>query len=472
MRWFSEIPRTHSPRWLIVLEALLAAAAFHAAYLWESARLLVGVFIFLVILMARAPSPRWAFYSGVALGMAIYAPQLHFFFGIFQWAAVPLWLVLSLWLGLFLLLAQRCRARWGDFALALLAPFLWTGLEYFRSELYYLRFSWLNIGYAFADPEKGTAMLYWGVYGVGFLLAALAGLLPLLNRRAAFIAGGFSLATLAVVCWLPESMPSVTKQGFHPLKVAGMQAEFPVELEVPRLLDQLVKKYPRADLLVLSEYTFDGPVPKPVKNWCRQHQKYLVVGGKEPAANGQFENTAYVIGPEGKVVFQQVKSVPIQFFKDGLPARQQELWDSPWGKLGLCICYDLSYRRVVDRLAKLGAQAIIVPTMDVEDWGSYEHTLHARIGPARAKEFGIPIIRLASSGVSQWVTSEGETKASAPFPGQKATLYGVFQLRAPARFPYDRWLAAASVAVTAGFCLLLCVPRAKNLATPPATPSA
>ncbi len=237
-----------------------------------------------------------------------------------------------------------------------------------------------------------------------------------------------------------------------------MQAEFPAEMEVPQMLDQLDKKYPHADLLVLSEYTFDGPVTRPVKAWCRKHRKHLLVGGKEPAANGQYYNTAYVIGPEGKVVFQQAKSMPIQFFNDGLPAASQALWASPWGKLGICICYDLSYRRVVERLARLGAQAILAPTMDVEDWGAHEHNLHARIGPARAKEFGVPVIRLASSGVSQWIAQTGETRATAPFPGPRATLYGVFELRSPARLPLDGWLIRLSVLATIVFAARLCRP--------------
>ena len=43
----------------------------------------------------------------------------------------------------------------------------------------------------------------------------------------------------------------------------------------------------------------------------------------EPAGGEQFFNTAYVIGPDGEVAFTQVKAQPIQFFQDGLPARQQ-----------------------------------------------------------------------------------------------------------------------------------------------------
>ena len=140
-----------------------------------------------------------------------------------------------------------------------------------------------------------------------------------------------------------------------------------------------------------------------------------------------------------------LKSVPIQFFLDGRPAVAQRLWDSPWGKLGFCVCYDLSYRRVVEGLARLGAQAIVVPTMDVAEWGRYEHLLHARVAPARAKEFGVPVIRLASSGISQWVQGTGQLKASAPFPGEHETVCGVFDLRQPVRFPLDYWLAPASV---------------------------
>ena len=196
-------------------------------------------------------------------------------------------------------------------------------------------------------------------------------------------------------------------------------------------LNQLVKKHPEAQLLVLSEYTLDGPVPEKIKDWCRQHERYLIIGGKDPAANSQYYNSVFVIGPTGDILFRQAKSVPIQFFKDGLPAREQKLWDSPWGKIGICICYDLSYTRVTDELVRLGAQAIIVPTMDIADWGRHQHEMHARVAPVRAAEYGIPIFRLASSGISQCVDATGHVLASAPFPGEAAT-------SSPAQWPSVR----------------------------------
>ena len=83
-----------------------------------------------------------------------------------------------------------------------------------------------------------------------------------------------------------------------------------------------------------------------------------------------------MINPEGRVEFKQAKSVPVQFFVDGMPAKSQAVWESPWGKIGICICYDLSYSRVTDRLIRQGARALIVPTMDMIAWGGHEHELH------------------------------------------------------------------------------------------------
>jgi apolipoprotein N-acyltransferase len=248
-----------------------------------------------------------------------------------------------------------------------------------------------------------------------------------------------------------------------------VQMERPTEKEVLVRLDELVRKHPNADLLVLSEYTFMEPVPQKIKDWCREHRRYLVVGGEDPRPRGKFYNTAFVISPAGEIVFRQVKSVPIQFFKDGLPAPDQSVWESPWGRIGLCICYDLSYSRVTYRLVRLGAQALIVPTMDVADWGQRQHELHGRVAPLRAAEYGIPIFRLASSGISQAVSGDGRLMATAPCPGYGATLLGQLELPARGRLPLDRWLAPFATGVTAAVLLWLLVGRLDRVGsrTPP-----
>ena len=262
--------------------------------------------------------------------------------------------------------------------------------------------------------------------------------------------GAILVASVAVVLvwWLTTLGSKDSSVRSKNLRVAGVQMEFPGLAEVRVGLDHLTARYPDADVLVLSEYTFDGPVPDRIIKWCRDRRRYLVVGGKEPVPGGDFRNTAYVIGPDGKVVFQQTKAVPIQFFKDGRPAEQQRVWDSPWGKLGICICYDLSYTRVVDRLVRQGAQGLIVPTMDVESWGQRQHDLHARVAPVRAAEYGLPIFRLASSGISQVVGPDAKVLASAPFPGAEALISGELELAGAGRLPLDRWVGPGCVVVT------------------------
>lgn len=218
-------------------------------------------------------------------------------------------------------------------------------------------------------------------------------------------------------------------------------------------LERLAVEEPNAELIVLSEYTFSGAIPQDVKEWCRTKRRYLIVGGRDEAENDQFYNTAFVIGPEGEVVFKQAKSVPIQFMQDGLPAEQQRVWDSPWGKLGIGICYDLSYREVMDQYVEQGAEALIIPTMDVQDWGQEQHDLHARVAPMRSMEYGLPIVRLASSGVSQLTTPEGVVEAEAPFPGQHRILSGRLKLSGAGVIPVDRFLAPFSCLLTLAFVL-------------------
>jgi apolipoprotein N-acyltransferase len=233
------------------------------------------------------------------------------------------------------------------------------------------------------------------------------------------------------------------------VRVAGIQLEFPKEGEVLAGLDQLVAAQPDANLLVLSEYTLDGPVPPSIAAWCQKHQRYLVLGGKDPVAGAQYFDTAFVLGPTGEIVFRQAKSVPVQLMDDGLPATQQAVWASPWGRIGFCICYDLSYTRVTDELIRQGAQLLVVPTMDVAGWGLQEHRTNGRVAPVRAPEYGVPVFRLASSGISEAVDAHGRFLAQAAYPGQRDILAAGFVLPKHGSLPLDRWLAPFCVFLVA-----------------------
>jgi apolipoprotein N-acyltransferase len=453
------------------LLALIAVACFHAAYTTAQSGLLafaiVGYVICLVQL-ARLRTTRQCFYVTLAVGFACFAPQLGFFWNIFGPAAIALWLILALWLAAFGVITHVAIVQLGWKRAAFLTPFFWTGLEYFRSELYYLKFSWLNAGYAFAESSF-IPWQYAGVYGSGFAIVTIAAGFLLVRREHLYRIRRLHVLLFATLAALMTALllPSFAKAVIYPnLIVAGAQLEFPNENEIIKTLDsilvqdrQRVKKSPyyqrhtNLDLVVLPEYTLDGEPTDALKDWCRTHQKFLIVGGKQSLGDTNYYNTAFVISTNGQVVFTQVKSVPIQFFKDGLPAPEQKVWDSPWGKIGICICYDLSYTRVTDPLVRQGARMLIVPTMDVETWGQHQHELHARIAPVRAAEYGIPIFRVASSGISQGVEKTGRVQSSAPFSGEGETIFFGAHLGAKGNVPPDRLLAPLCVFVTIVFVI-------------------
>ncbi len=466
---------------IALLLGLIGAGCFHAAYTPAKsgllALLIIGYVVSLVQL-ARLRTTRQCFYAGLAMGFACFAPQLECFWRIFGPGAIALWLILAFWTGLFVALAHLALVRLSPQRAAVLIPFLWTGLEYFRSELYYLKFSWLNVGYAFSDwPNVLFELL--GIYGWGFAVVFLCPAIRQFFTRQ--LSRWQEVGFILIMLWILASLllPRVITFGSRApnLVVAGVQLEFPDENEIYRALDKLVaaptnlpSQIPRAitnvDLVVLSEYTLDGPPPERLKDWCRRHQKFLIVGGKDPAPGNDYYNTAFVISTNGEIVFKQVKSVPIQFFKDGRPALEQKVWDSPWGKIGICICYDLCYSRVTDELVRQGAQMLIVPTMDVVDWGRHQHELHARVAPVRAAEYGIPIFRLASSGISQGVNRRGREHVRASFAGEGEMIFFATTLGRPGSLPVDRWLAPLSVAVTGLFVVGLAIDgvRRKRLA--------
>ncbi len=133
-----------------LLYAALAVVCFHLAYTWincPACGLFIFGYAFGLVRLTGQPTVRRAFYFGLAVGFLCAAPQLAFFWGIFGPGAIVLWLVFAFWIGLFTAIVCGCIRRWGKVKTAWLIPILWTGLEYFRSELYYLKFSWLNVGY-------------------------------------------------------------------------------------------------------------------------------------------------------------------------------------------------------------------------------------------------------------------------------------------------------------------------------------
>ena len=372
-----------------------------------SAPCMIG-FAYVLAILSSKGSARIAFYGGLLIGTSLAAIKLTFMASIFGAPAGVLWMILGVWSALFLLAESVTNRRAGRHSLWLVAV-LWIGFEYFRSELYYLRFSWVTPGLALVGSPWERLLLGGQYLASGLLVLAGYGL---------YRAPKAGVAIACSLLLLTPAIPVSETPGQQEISIAGIQLEHPDDQTLINSLGRLREAAPLADILVLSEYTLDGPVPDAILQWCDDHDSYLIVGGKDELDYGNFYNTAFVVDPNGVIVHRQGKSVPIQFFIDGLPAPSQDVWDSPFGKVGLPICYDLSYTRVVDRYLTSGTNLIINPTMDSIGWGEAQHKLHSRIPRCRALEYRVPIFRLASSGISLAVSGGGKTLSYGAFPGQ------------------------------------------------------
>lgn len=190
-----------------ILCTIGAGTAFNLAYTFPACAFLIAVYLWCLFQLTKLSTSRKVSYYGLAAGLLAFAPQLAFFWNIFGPGAIALWCVCAFWIRMFLVVGWSCQRRIGKPWAILLFPFIWTGFEYFRSELYYLRFSWLNAGYVFADNLQWLPMGLLGMYGFGFVIMAGICAAELLGTKAQRVALALALPALAVLNNLPSMKP-------------------------------------------------------------------------------------------------------------------------------------------------------------------------------------------------------------------------------------------------------------------------
>jgi predicted amidohydrolase len=141
-----------------------------------------------------------------------------------------------------------------------------------------------------------------------------------------------------------------------------------------------------ADLLVLPEYASLDAIPTPAADLaaelagaCALHDRILdtmraaalrhgvwLLGGSLPhrRADGSSVNHAPLIAPDGRVGFQD-KSTMTRFEAElwGVqPGAAPGVFETPWGRIGVCICYDAEFPPLARAQVAAGAWLLLVPT--------------------------------------------------------------------------------------------------------------
>ena len=116
----------------------------------------------------------------------------------------------------------------------------------------------------------------------------------------------------------------------------------------------------------------EGPVWRELSRLAKKHGVYLAAGSvPERDGEGRVYNTAYVfdragrqIGKHRKVHMFDIQVEGGQHFKESetlTPGDKCTVFDTEFGKVGLCICFDFRFPELARKMVLDGARLILVP---------------------------------------------------------------------------------------------------------------
>jgi len=124
----------------------------------------------------------------------------------------------------------------------------------------------------------------------------------------------------------------------------------------------------------------DGPSSEALANVCRETGVYAAAGFIESDSD-KFYNSVMLVGPEGVVGSYRKVHLPFlgidRFLSPG--DRPFQVFELPFGKVGLNICYDISFPESSRVLKLMGAELIVLPTnWPPGAWRSPEFVVNTR----------------------------------------------------------------------------------------------
>jgi predicted amidohydrolase len=183
-----------------------------------------------------------------------------------------------------------------------------------------------------------------------------------------------------------------------------------------------------ADLLVLPEYASVDAIRTPAADLaaeltaaCDNHDAVIatmraaamrhgvwLLGGSLPVRQGaKMVNHAPLLAPDGRVGFQD-KHIMTRFeaeLWDVSPGAPPGVFDTPWGRIGVCICYDSEFPPLARAQVAAGAWLLLVPSCTDSRAGFNRVRLSAR---ARAVENQCFVAVATTIGDAPWLAALDE----------------------------------------------------------------
>jgi predicted amidohydrolase len=144
-----------------------------------------------------------------------------------------------------------------------------------------------------------------------------------------------------------------------------------------------------------------------LREWAAE-QDIWILGGSislKTKTPGKLTNTSLLISPEGEIVarYDKIHLFDVKLSKDRdyresehiQAGKKPAVGETPWGKVGLSICYDVRFPELYRRLSEQGAQTLFIPSAFTAHTGKAHWDVLTR---ARAIENQAFVIAPAQTG--------------------------------------------------------------------------
>ncbi len=196
-------------------------------------------------------------------------------------------------------------------------------------------------------------------------------------------------------------------------EAAASGAEFVLTPEVSNCVS--TSRSRQKDVLHLEQ---SDPTLAALRQQAEARKIWLLIGSlglKTNDPDGRFANRSFLIAPDGsihawydKIHMFDVDVTPEETFResDGYrPGSRAVVADTPFGKVGLSVCYDVRFPHLYQALAKAGARILTVPAAFSPVTGqAHWHSLLR----SRAIETGCFVLAPAQTGLH--VSSQGKAR--------------------------------------------------------------
>jgi len=413
--------------------------------------------LYALLWLLQDTSPRQGLWRGFLFGCGMFGAgtswvviSIHEFGHTPLPLAIILTVLLVAYLAFFPAVFGWCMARFRvykyPFVMLLIAPALWTALEWLRGTLF-TGFPWLNIGYTQVDTWLVGYAPVLGVYGIGMLLMFSVVAIYMSKRNVPLLAA--MLVAVWSGGWAFERVEWATEAG-EPLKVSLIQGnvdqneKFRPERRAATmsLYEELTLENLDSDLVVWPETAVPAFYHHVADNYIsdilkviRDKDVDLILGVpiKQQAADSEqprYYNSAIALGQQFEVYHKRhlvpfgefvpfasvlrviggIFNVPLSDFSSG---GIQPPLDVAGQKAALSICYEIVFG---EELAPVAADATLLVNISNDAWfgDSLAPPQHFSMARMRVRETARPLLRSTNTGISAIVDHRGQVTHQVP----------------------------------------------------------